>query len=239
MVWLPRQESSKLEVASLNVLRNNTVKGRTIKGKSAKKSRMYRNPFSPPLIGITLEDAIELANNYLEIARKEYIPSKALNLIRDAKSKIKDAEKIFAARRAGDPTLDDSVANAYHEHGKLLDELGYHSKAQKSHRKAAKWGYVQAINQPADSSRLDSLSSPIHRSLCPIVALSVTPYVAMAVSNASLGSVIAQSIKQNSIKNTNLDEIKSPEVAQSSQKFPSHNMPLLDSNNTQLTRHGS
>ncbi|KAG0005405.1 hypothetical protein BGZ79_005030 [Entomortierella chlamydospora] len=172
---------------------------------------MFRNPFSPRLIGVTLEDAIELANNYMEIARKEYIPLRALNLIRDAKSKIKDAERIFVARRAGTPALNDIIASAYHEHGKILEELGYHKMARKSHRKAAKWGYAQAVNQSADSSRPDSLCGPIYRSLCPIVALSATPHVATAVNGVFLVSGVTKPIQQSSVENTNLDEIDSPD----------------------------
>ncbi|KAF9352196.1 hypothetical protein BGX26_009934, partial [Mortierella sp. AD094] len=113
---------------------------------------MLRNPFSSPKSRLSLDDALGLANEALENARKAKTkPAMALQLCNDAKSRIKDAENIITTKKDRDPALSDRIANAYHEHGKLLDELGYRDKALKSHSKAEKWGYVHVISQHTDS----------------------------------------------------------------------------------------
>ncbi|KAG0005264.1 hypothetical protein BGZ80_005467, partial [Entomortierella chlamydospora] len=112
---------------------------------------MPQNPFSSRTIGLSLEDALELANEYLGNARKESDTAKALELTSDAKSLLKEAEKIFASKKVKDPALGESIANTYHKHGKLLEELGYHDKAKKSHSKAEGWGYVNIVSQRTGS----------------------------------------------------------------------------------------
>ncbi|KAF9399630.1 hypothetical protein BGX21_005907 [Mortierella sp. AD011] len=106
---------------------------------------MLRNLFSSPTSDLTLEDALELANEHLGYARKEKSPAKALELTNNAKSLLKDAEHIFASKKVKDPSLSKGIANAYHEHGRLLDDLGHHDKAKKSHSKAEKWGYIDTL----------------------------------------------------------------------------------------------
>ncbi|KAF9345391.1 hypothetical protein BGX26_003171 [Mortierella sp. AD094] len=106
---------------------------------------MVRNLFSSPSSRLPLEDVIEITNKYLQNARKESNPTKAYQLCKDAKSQIKVAEKIFAAKKVKGPATNDGIANAYYEHGELLDKLGYHEKAQKSRSKAAKWGYIDML----------------------------------------------------------------------------------------------
>ncbi|KAF8962370.1 hypothetical protein BGZ46_001183 [Entomortierella lignicola] len=98
----------------------------------------------------TPKEWIAQANAELENARRENNPKKALDLLQDAKSKIQKAEKSFSSARAKEPSLDDGIpsdiANAYHEHGELLDKLGYSKMAQESHNKAQKWGYVRVAS---------------------------------------------------------------------------------------------
>ncbi|KAF9346120.1 hypothetical protein BGX26_002396, partial [Mortierella sp. AD094] len=81
------------------------------------------------------------------LARNERDPTRALELSRNAKSMIKVAEKNFVIKKARDPVLRECIANAYREHGKLLDELGHHDKAQKSHSKAETWGNSHVVSQ--------------------------------------------------------------------------------------------
>ncbi|KAG0015949.1 hypothetical protein BGZ80_009533 [Entomortierella chlamydospora] len=100
---------------------------------------MVRNPFSSRKTGLSLEDMLEHANKYLSNARKESNTAKALEISNNAKSLMKDAEMIFASKKV-------SIANAYHEHGSLLDDLGYHDKAMESHKKAEEWGYVHPVS---------------------------------------------------------------------------------------------
>ncbi|KAF9352578.1 hypothetical protein BGX26_009639 [Mortierella sp. AD094] len=169
---------------------------------------MVRNPFSSPTNGLSLEDALELANKYLENARKENNPAKALQLIRNAKSMIKDAERIFAATRVGDPNQDDGIANAYFEHGRLLDDLGYHNKAQKSQSKAEKWGYIHMTSHQIGSSRPSNISSPFRRSLFPPAALSAIPIIAAAIYQGIPDPSIEQPTRQNHTQDATSKEIE-------------------------------
>ncbi|KAF9996287.1 hypothetical protein BGZ80_007291, partial [Entomortierella chlamydospora] len=101
--------------------------------KSTRDLDMLRNLISPRTTKLSLEKALELVNKRIELARKEGDTANALELINSAKSLLKDAEIIFA-------TLSNGIGIAYHKHGKLLDDLGHHDKAKKSHNKAEKWG---------------------------------------------------------------------------------------------------
>ncbi|KAG0021100.1 hypothetical protein BGZ80_003033 [Entomortierella chlamydospora] len=121
------------------------------------------NLFSSPTSKLPLGDILELANKYLELARKGHDPSKAVHLCRNAKSLLKDAETVFS-KGPKDPILKDGIAKAYHEHGKLLDELGYHEKAQRSLTKAEAWGYIPVVSQHIDTPRPDHLSGSSGRS---------------------------------------------------------------------------
>ncbi|KAF9161931.1 hypothetical protein BGX20_001935 [Mortierella sp. AD010] len=80
----------------------------------------------------SLMEAVKAANDCLAMARNEGDPRKARQLASETKSKIKKAEKIFAIERVGYPALDEGIAIAYHEHGKLLDELRSHDDAQET-----------------------------------------------------------------------------------------------------------
>ncbi|KAF9400349.1 hypothetical protein BGX21_004496 [Mortierella sp. AD011] len=132
---------------------------------------MLRNPFASRKSGLSVDDTLELASQALENARKaKNKPAMALQLCNDAKSKIKDAENILGTKKDRNPTLGNSIAIAYHEHGKLLNELGYHDKALKSHNKAKKLGYVHAISQCTDSPQPTSIQLPT-----PMTAVSSSP----------------------------------------------------------------
>ncbi|KAF9992038.1 hypothetical protein BGZ80_008751, partial [Entomortierella chlamydospora] len=69
-------------------------------------------------------ETLEIANKRVELARKEDDPAKALELTSDAESLMEDAENIFTSTKAKDRALSQDIANAYHEHGRLLDDLG-------------------------------------------------------------------------------------------------------------------
>ncbi|KAG0011304.1 hypothetical protein BGZ80_000787, partial [Entomortierella chlamydospora] len=142
----------------------------SISNKSTQDIDMLRNLISPRTANLSLEEALELANKRIELAHKEDKAANALELINNAKSLLKDAENIFA-------TLSKGIGNAYHEHGKLLDDLGHHDKAKKSHSKAEKWGYVHVASGRTGSSQPVGKSGTIHRLLLPTAALSVAPDV--------------------------------------------------------------
>ncbi|KAG0008134.1 hypothetical protein BGZ80_003822, partial [Entomortierella chlamydospora] len=138
---------------------------------------MLRNLFPSRTIDLSLEEALELANKRLELARKDDTTN-ALGLLNSAKLLLKDAEHTFASKRINDPALSEGIANAYHEHGRLLDDLGHHDKAKKSHSKAEKWGYVDIVSRHTGSSHPLGKSDTIRRSLLPTAALSIASSVA-------------------------------------------------------------
>ncbi|KAG0352355.1 hypothetical protein BGZ54_002822, partial [Gamsiella multidivaricata] len=122
---------------------------------------------------------LEVANTQLENARKANDPEIALQFCSDAKAALsrtkRAAKKALASPQSGaDQTLRDGIANAYLEHGKLLDSLGYSAMAQTSYKKAAKWGHVQDIDQRSpDSSRPgNNKANSTHRALVSPVSLS-------------------------------------------------------------------
>ncbi|KAG0019776.1 hypothetical protein BGZ80_005277, partial [Entomortierella chlamydospora] len=175
-------------------------------------TNMFRNLFSSPTSRLPLEDALELANKYLENARKENDPVKALRLCNDANSVIKDAEKIYAKNGVKGRALHDGIANVYHEHAKLLDTLGYRGMAQKSHSKADKWGYVHvAVSKQTGSSQLGSIQP-----LCPPTALSAVPTIAAAMYQGISKLDIAQPTDVSPAQIAALTEI-APCASQTSQ----------------------
>ncbi|KAF9437908.1 hypothetical protein BGZ76_010619 [Entomortierella beljakovae] len=115
---------------------------------------MVWNPFSSSS-GLSLHDALELANEHLENAQKTNNPTKALHFCSNAKDMIKDAERVYS--EVDHPGQNVGIAEAYSRHAKLLEDLGYRDKAQRSHRKAEKWGYVHTKSQKSSfSSATDS-----------------------------------------------------------------------------------
>ncbi|KAG0015930.1 hypothetical protein BGZ80_009541, partial [Entomortierella chlamydospora] len=142
---------------------------------------MLRNPFSSRTSGLSLEDALELANKHIGNARKERDPAKALELANNAKSLLKDAEHIFTSKKVRDPSLSEDIANAYGEHGRLLDDLGYHDKAKKSHSKAEEWGYVDVVSRHISPSHPLDKSDTIRQSLSPTTVQSVVPSVTTVI----------------------------------------------------------
>ncbi|KAF9109011.1 hypothetical protein BGX27_008145, partial [Mortierella sp. AM989] len=133
---------------------------------------MVMKYFSSPPRGLSLEDAITLANEQLDSARNAKSPAMKLQLCNDAKSKIKDAEKIFAAKKIGGLTQD-GIAMAYHKHAMLLEDLERHDLARKSHTKAKDWGYIHVVGQKDPTPQPNSTTDSIQQSLSS-AALSAT-----------------------------------------------------------------
>ncbi|KAF9991820.1 hypothetical protein BGZ80_008865, partial [Entomortierella chlamydospora] len=101
-------------------------------------------------------------------------------------------ENIFVSKEVKDPALSEGIANAYHEHGTLLDDLGRHDKAKKSHSKAEKWGYVDRVGRDTGSSHPLAKSDTVRRSLLPTAALPAAPIVAVAMYQDSSKADVAQ-----------------------------------------------
>ncbi|KAG0008415.1 hypothetical protein BGZ80_003479 [Entomortierella chlamydospora] len=126
---------------------------------------MLRNLFLSSKSTLSFVGAVKAANDCLETAHNEGDPKMALQLAGEARSKIQQAEKIFATERAGSPALDDGIATLYHEHGKLLDKLHSYDKAQKSYSNAKKWGYIHVVSRQTNSPLLGDMSGSDRRSV--------------------------------------------------------------------------
>ncbi|KAI8602910.1 hypothetical protein EDD21DRAFT_352310 [Dissophora ornata] len=103
---------------------------------------MFRNVFSSSL---SVQQALELANLHLENAHNTKDPELVLtccNYAETTLSRMKTVAKktVISSSRADHQALRSDVAAAFFEHGKLLDSLGNHTKAQASYKKAEKWG---------------------------------------------------------------------------------------------------
>jgi hypothetical protein len=87
---------------------------------------------------LSLQQALELSNIYLECACKAKDPTIALVLCHDTEVSLVRARK--AARRIKDPAVCGRIANAYIELGRVLDSRGCQREAQATYKKARKWG---------------------------------------------------------------------------------------------------
>ncbi|KAF9192780.1 hypothetical protein BGZ49_003378, partial [Haplosporangium sp. Z 27] len=118
---------------------------------------------------------LENAHKNLESARKESIPKNALKVAKEAKANIEKAEKVLSDKRCKDPSLEESIANAYHEHGELLNKLGDSKHAQESHRKAKERGYTHKETERAPSSQSTDKSISSNHSISHLESLSPIP----------------------------------------------------------------
>jgi hypothetical protein len=97
------------------------------------------------LNALSLKQALELTNLYLENAYKTADHDIALVLCREAEVALSQAKSANKKMHAppGDThyqVLRDSVAAAYVDLGKLLERQGYPDVAHSIRKKAAKWG---------------------------------------------------------------------------------------------------
>ncbi|KAF9401198.1 hypothetical protein BGX21_002428 [Mortierella sp. AD011] len=101
--------------------------------------------------------------------------AKALEHTNNAKSLLKHTEHMLASKKVKDPALSEGIANVYHEHGQLLDDMGHYDKAKKSHSKTEKWGYADIANQYTITSQ------PLGKSDTEAAALSFMPKTSTAM----------------------------------------------------------
>ncbi|KAG0008553.1 hypothetical protein BGZ80_003304 [Entomortierella chlamydospora] len=160
---------------------------------------MFRNLFPSRTCDLSPEEALELVNKRLELARKEDDSAKKLKLINNVKPRLKDTENIFVSKKVKDPALLEGIAHAYHEHETLLDDLGHHGKAKRSHSTAEKWGYVDVLGRDTGSSHPLGKSDTVRRSLLPTAALSAAPIVAVAMYQDNSKTDVAQLNNQDHI----------------------------------------
>ncbi len=157
---------------------------------------MLGSIFSSSRNALSPQKTLDLANFYLENARKAKDVEIALVLCDEAEASLSQMKR--ALRKAHNPetladqTLQAKIANVYFEHGKVLENLGHPDKAQVSFKKAEKWGYVQKQDRPTVSLRSSSAFSSIHSALLPPAALLATSqHASIADSKGNLGRNIA------------------------------------------------
>ncbi|KAG0006424.1 hypothetical protein BGZ80_005299, partial [Entomortierella chlamydospora] len=191
---------------------------------------MLQNFFSSRTNDLSPEEALELVNKRLELALKEDDTAKKSELVNSAKSRLKDAENIFISKKIKDPALSEGIANAYHEHGRLLDALGHHDKAKKSHKKAEKWGYVDIVGRDTGSSHPLSKSDTVRRSLLPTTAVSAAPIVSAVMYQDSSKADDTQlnhqghTLHATPLKVNNSKLTPNKDVVQTPQKIFGHNI---------------
>ncbi|KAF9094660.1 hypothetical protein BGX27_001401, partial [Mortierella sp. AM989] len=146
----------------------------------------------------SLEDNLELANEYMDNVSNASTLGKALILCGDAKAKLKDAEAIVGKKRGRSHTLNEDLANAYYKHHKLTKELGEEEIAQKSYEKAGKWGYDYEANQWSGPSQPAVAINSTIRSLNPPSppALSAASNINASASHGKLSVNNVQPIQQ-------------------------------------------
>ncbi|KAF9093480.1 hypothetical protein BGX27_001610, partial [Mortierella sp. AM989] len=87
---------------------------------------------------------LKRVNELLKDALQERNSERALRLCDKVKSKLEDAEKIFAKKNINSPAQDDGIANAYHSLGGIFDGLQRPDMAKESHAKASEWGHIHS-----------------------------------------------------------------------------------------------
>jgi hypothetical protein len=102
---------------------------------------------------LSLQQALELTNVYLENAYRANDPKVALVLCHDAEVALSQAKKankkhVAHSNDTAYQKLCQGVATAFIDLGKLLDRRGYQGEAMAICKKAEKWGYVES---PLDS----------------------------------------------------------------------------------------
>lgn len=106
---------------------------------------VFRNIILSHLSALSLQQALDLCNIYLENAYTTADRDISLVLCHEAKvalSQAKSADKKYSThfKNTGYQSLRDGVATAYIDLGKLLEKQGYLDEAQTIYKKAEKWG---------------------------------------------------------------------------------------------------
>ncbi|KAF9352827.1 hypothetical protein BGX34_011945 [Mortierella sp. NVP85] len=121
---------------------------------------VFRNIVLSHLSALSLQQALNLSNIYLENAYTTADRDIALVLCHETKvalSQAKSADRKYPAhpKDTGYQSLRDGVATAYIDLGKLLEKQGYQDEAQAIYKKAEKWGgSSQDLGRFARSSNL-------------------------------------------------------------------------------------
>jgi hypothetical protein len=99
---------------------------------------VFNRIVSSPLEILSLQHALDLAKIYLENASKAQHSDVALVLCHDTELALSQAKS--AAKCIEDQSVRKDIARAYIGLGRELDNRGHTNEAQKSYKKAEKWG---------------------------------------------------------------------------------------------------
>jgi hypothetical protein len=105
---------------------------------------VFGNIVSSPLSSLSSQQALKLANVYLESAYNADDDDVALVLCHDTEVSLNQAKK--GIRHSENHYETKEIATAYGELGRLLDSRGHCSEAVASYRKAEKLEYVRYIS---------------------------------------------------------------------------------------------
>jgi len=99
---------------------------------------VFGSIISSPRTTLSLQQALDLANVYLENARKALDPSIALVLCHDAEVSLSQVKR--AAKNTHDNIMREGIAIIYIDLGDFLDTQGRKTEAQAFYKKSVKWG---------------------------------------------------------------------------------------------------
>jgi hypothetical protein len=99
---------------------------------------VFGSIISSPRGSLSLLQVLDLANIYLENARKTPDPNIALVLCHDTEVSLSHVKK--AAKTTGDKVMREGIATIYIGLGDLLNNQGHRDEAQAFYKKSEKWG---------------------------------------------------------------------------------------------------
>jgi hypothetical protein len=99
---------------------------------------VFGSIISSPRASLSLHQVLDLANVYLENARKAQDPSIALVLCHDTEVSLSHVKR--AAKHTEDKAMREGIAMVYIGLGELLNNQGHQDEAKAFYKKSEKWG---------------------------------------------------------------------------------------------------
>jgi hypothetical protein len=99
---------------------------------------VFGSVISSPKASLSLQQSLDLANIYLENARRTLDPNIALVLCHDTEVSLSHVKKV--AKYTEDKYMRDKIAIVYIGLGELLETQGHRDEAQSFYKKSEKWG---------------------------------------------------------------------------------------------------
>lgn len=99
---------------------------------------VFGNIISSPRTSLSLRQALDLANLYLENARKVVDPTVALVLCHDTEVSLSQVKR--TTKQSYDTKMREEIATIYIGLGQFLDAHGRKNEAQAFYKKSIKWG---------------------------------------------------------------------------------------------------